>query len=185
MAKEQIISASDVTKEQDGRYLYENNNKGRSDTFKFFNLLKLLTMKKMYVGAIVLLLMAVVVGISFRQSHRGKIANDIAVTLPVQETNELVQGQESLAQDDIDLEEMAKTDENLESINQDLADISGEPADEKEPLSSNKAVNVAYLETLESDLVSDLASLSSDTQDLEGMNNDTSLNTLDSELGGI
>ncbi|MBU3925160.1 MAG: hypothetical protein V1732_02000 [Patescibacteria group bacterium] len=195
--KKKKVSAADVTNFKNSRYIYESDYiKGRFFAVKIFNSLKLFTMKKMYVGIVALLLVAVVAGVSYRQFHRGGVKNNVAITLPGEETNELVKNQEDLAQDILDLEGMAADDESLNNVNQDLADISGEQINNNELLNTNKAskasdinasktIDVAYLETLESNFGLEIAGFSSDSRDLEGISGDTSLSSLDSELGGI
>jgi len=181
-------SAAGVTIIKDNRYSSENDYaKGRFSPVKIFGILKLFTMEKMYIGAFVFLLLAVTVaGISYRQSH--KKGNAVVANLPVEEINKLSEDQEALSRDVAILKEISADDESLSDINQDLADISGEQDGANGSFNNskiNKTTDVAYLETLESGLGSEIANFSSDSQDLEGINSDMSLTTLDSELSGI
>lgn len=137
-------------------------------------------MKKIYIGVIILLLL-LVSAISYRKFQ--KIAAVPSKNTPTEnqtssEADELSQEQESFNQDANELESMEK-DASLDNLDQDLADMSGTEA------SSNNKIDTAYLESLEKDLGSEISAFSADSQDLEGINGDTALSALDSELSVI
>lgn len=174
--KKNVIAPS-VTSAEDNRYLLED------DRSKILTLESYFSLKKMYAGVIALLLISVVAGISYWQSHRG--GNDVAVNLPIIEVNKLTEDQEALGKDITDFEEAAFDYESLDNIDQDLADISSEQISNKESSIINKTVDVAYLEKMETDFGLEIASFSNDSQDLEGISSDMSLSVLDNELSGI
>lgn len=183
-----IVSAVPyVTAVKDDRYSFGGDRlKSSVPASQPFDILKTFTMKKMYVGIVALLLVIVVAGISSR--HRG--GNDVTVNLPVKEVNKLAADQEVLGKDITELEAMAADEEFLGSIDEDMAGISEEQTESNSNVSptgnkTGKPVNVAYLDDLEKDFGSEITSFTGDSQDLEGISGDTSLNVMDSDLGGI
>lgn len=138
-------------------------------------------MKKIYIGVIVLLLLlASVIGYRKFQKRAATSPSYQAVqtTQTTSEADELSQEQESFNQDANELEGIEK-DASLDNLDQDLTDMSGTST------SSNTKVDTAYLESLEKDLGSEISTFSTDSQDLEGINGDTALSALDSELSVI
>ena len=99
------------------------------------------------------------------------------------ETEELSQETEGLSQDISDLEIVAE-DKNLDTLEEDLSAISGETPLEQE-LPSTPGIDVSEVENMESELSAELDGILNDLTDLEGFEEDTSLNELDSSLSGF
>lgn len=91
---------------------------------------------------------------------------------------------ESLSQDASDLEAIEK-DKNLDSLDEDLSAVSeGEQLEQGSPKTPT-GVDTSEIENLESEISDDLTGLTNDVTDLEGYEEDTSLNELDSSLSGF
>jgi len=143
--------------------------------------------KKVYflAGAAVIII-AVVVGACW---HFQGPKTGVQVGVPsekegLSQTEELLnQETGSLSQDISDLEIIAE-DENLETLEGDLSAVSGETPLEQE-LPSTPGIDVGEVESLESELSAELDGISSDLTDLEGLEEDASLDSLDASLSGL
>lgn len=131
--------------------------------------------KKIYlgfgiIGFAIALILLVIGGIYWQSKKVG--------VLPIE--SEVSFEEQALEQDIASLEEFEQ-DKSLENLEQDLSQIT-----EEELLTTNKKIDITSIENLESELNSELTSLSDDFSDLEdGFINDTSLANLDSELVGV
>ena len=94
--------------------------------------------------------------------------------VPILEDLAIDNEEEALNQDLLDLELFAG-DNSLEGLDNDLTRVAGE----------NIVVETASAEKMESEFSEELSGLSSDLADLEGIGNDTSLDTLESGLSNI
>ena len=143
--------------------------------------------KKVYflAGAAVIII-AVVVGACwhFQGPKTGVQVGVSSEKEGLSQTEELLnQETGSLSQDISDLEIIAE-DENLETLEGDLSAVSGEtPLEQELPLTPG--IDVGEVESLESELSAELDGISSDLTDLEGLEEDASLDSLDASLSGL
>jgi len=168
-----------VTKEEFGRYLYRGVKepgfagfKGRPSVVNLEGIVNFMT-RKVYLGIVVVVLVILVGAGIYWQLEKQKTA-----VSPIESETSL--DEQSLEQDITDLETLEK-DQSLGSLDQDLSDIAQEAA----PATSGQKIDIASLENLESDLSSELNSVSADLSDLSGFESDTSLGDLDAGLSGI
>lgn len=133
-------------------------------------------MKKIYIGTfVIILLLASAAGYyKFQKKLTIKPVFHPSATQPITETDELSQEQESFNKDAADIEKMDQ-DNSLAGLDQDLALISGEQTP-----SDNVSLNA-----LENELNSEISAFSSDSKELDGISNDMSLSSLDTELNTI
>jgi len=173
----QIKIPEEVTKIEESRYLHRGEIKGRPSIFQSLTKTEWLIMsKKIYIGIGVLALALLVIGGIYWQSERQKVA-----VSPIEIESEVSFEEQSLNQDIAELEGVEEG-KSLENLEQDL----GEIAEESVPVTPGEKIDITSIENLESELDSELSSLSNDLSDLEGgVVNDTSLDNLDSGLSGI
>jgi hypothetical protein len=148
-----------------------------------------MNMNKIYIGfGILVLIILAIVGI-YWQSQKVVITpaeRDQKVVITPAE-KELTAEEESLSQDITELQGIDE-DHSLEGLEQDLSEAAEEslavPTTKGNPTTKGKKIETASIESLESELSSELRSFSNDLNDLGGFESDTSLD-MDTGLSSV
>jgi len=175
----ELTLENSITEKDFSRYLYRGEKmpdfsgfKGRPSILKLLEKISLLiiNMKKIYLGIGILVLALVVVAGIYWQSQK------VAVS-PME--SEISFEEQALEQDISNLEGLEK-DQSLNSLEQDLNEITQEAS-----ITSEKKIDITSIENLESELSLELSGISTDLNDLSGFESDASLGDLDTGLSGI
>lgn len=163
------IPKDSVTYSDANRYTITEDSKGRIFQQIISNV-HFFTMNKKLAGLFVMLLAIVLGSVYFWQQRGGRDAM----------TEKLASIEAEFNQDFADIEYIAQ-DTSLDSLETELAMISENDI----PVSEKTATDSASIDALDADLADSLDSLSGDFNDIEGVANDMSLDSLDSGLSGI
>lgn len=133
---------------------------------------------KIFTGAIAILIIAAIAlsGAIYLKKPQPELTTTVATdetTLPVEQ--ELIDEESAINQDLADLNDASK-DTSLDNLDKDLSDIAGV---------SPSGFSTALVEKLENEMLIELNSLSTDLGDMNSFVNDTSLNSLNSDLSGL
>jgi len=133
-------------------------------------------MKKIYIGAGVFILMLILItGLgNYRQPKKAEVS-------PLEQ--ETAVEEESLIKDLDELEKINQ-DASMDTLEEDLTEITGETAPTAPVLGTEK-IDTSSIENLESELSFELNGFTSDFSELDGLESDTSLDDLDMGLSSI
>lgn len=153
---------------------HNSNNKGRT----CINILTLISNsmnKKTAMGmGLIVLMLALTVGASIAlKGKRDKNINDRNIAIE----NEINDEKNSYDKDIADLDELTN-DKSADEIGDSLANI-------EDDVEASSTTSAAELELFEKELAYEIDSFSSDLDSNTGIENDTSLNSLSTDLGGV
>lgn len=176
--KEKIAPSPDllsaiVAKSIINHSIQREGNKGLFSHFRLLNIINLAdTNRKIYLGFAVVLLMAVATGFYWQF---GRLQQKMAVS-PESSAEQYLSFEEIALSEDIDSLEELSQDVSLGDLNQDLTEIDNTVA-----MVTGK-VSTVDIEQLESELSAEISSFSNDLTDIESIENDNSLDNIESSL---
>lgn len=166
----------DVTNEVNSRYLYRGKINGRPSIPQSVNVVNLLLrMNKIYIGFGVILLL-LIAGFGFYwKSQKTAVFSLVKQELAFEEKS---------FDDDIAEIKALGEDRSLDALDEDLAGVAEEivPAVPVSPVSETKKIEIASIESLESELALEMSGFSDDFSELDGFQSDASFDNLDSGL---
>lgn len=168
------IPKDSVTNSNENRYIITEDSKGRV-LQQIISNIYFIAMNKKLAGLLAVLLVVVLGSVYFWQQKSGQDA----VTQKFA-TTDIEFGQDITDQDIADIEYIAQ-DTSLDNLETELAMIN----ENDMPSPGKTVVDSASLDALDAELSYSLDSLSGDFNDIEGVANDMSLDSIDSGLSGI